>query len=366
MQKQINQKIHNIANDILKEQKFLELADKNIDQLQSKIRVLENSSKSTQDKLNKLLRENKDLVRIKKELEKKIVDIIANKFSFYLITDKDYQESEESIIGNEVLAKMDTILKKDFSELNKAYESTNETIQKHNEQIKSIKLSLKELWTEQKKLKYLKSKRQKSIKNLTYKKNIYKKKLKKVIAQRDELQKTLKNLKILQYEQEHQSKKSGKGKDIKAGDLNDDVDVKQFGSSYKHTKIKRYRGKKTISPLRHYSVKQKFGSYKDPVYHKEFFNYSVILSAKNENAKVRNVLSGKVVFANDTAVSNKTVIVENRLGIYTIYSHMDKIAPTIKVGRKIKRGYIIGKVQKDLAFQVTQKNYLIDPLQLIR
>lgn len=81
---------------------------------------------------------------------------------------------------------------------------------------------------------------------------------------------------------------------------------------------------------------------------------------------MKNVLDGKVIYAKDTAVLDKVVIVENRYGIHTIYAHLSKIAPTIKVGRKIKKGYIIGKVERDLTFEVTQKNYHINPLELIR
>jgi murein DD-endopeptidase MepM/ murein hydrolase activator NlpD len=45
---------------------------------------------------------------------------------------------------------------------------------------------------------------------------------------------------------------------------------------------------------------------------------------------------------------------------------MDKIAPTIKEGKKIKKGYVIGRIDKELMFEVTQKNRHINPLELIR
>jgi len=51
--------------------------------------------------------------------------------------------------------------------------------------------------------------------------------------------------------------------------------------------------------------------------------------------------------------------------IHTIYAHLSKIAPTIQVGQKIKKGYVIGRVDNDLTFEVTQKNFHIDPLELI-
>ena len=61
----------------------------------------------------------------------------------------------------------------------------------------------------------------------------------------------------------------------------------------------------------------------------------------------------------------KVVIVENKDGIHTIYAHLSKIAPTIKVGARLKKGYVIGRVEQDLTFEVTQKNYHINPMELI-
>jgi hypothetical protein len=45
---------------------------------------------------------------------------------------------------------------------------------------------------------------------------------------------------------------------------------------------------------------------------------------------------------------------------------MDKIAPMLKEGKKIREGYVIGRVEKELMFEVTQKNRHINPLELIR
>ena len=60
------------------------------------------------------------------------------------------------------------------------------------------------------------------------------------------------------------------------------------------------------------------------------------------------------------------VIIEHDNGLHTIYAHMDKIAPTISVGQRLKQGAIIGRVSSELMFQVTQRNAHIDPLQVIR
>ncbi|MEA3523563.1 MAG: peptidoglycan DD-metalloendopeptidase family protein, partial [Campylobacterota bacterium] len=141
--------------------------------------------------------------------------------------------------------------------------------------------------------------------------------------------------------------------------------VKQVGSSYQKIKTKRYRGKKTISPLDSYSVTKKFGPYTDPIYNIKIFNESISLKPKTSNAKVKNILNGKVVMAQEMAMLNNVVIVEHSNGLHTIYAHLDQIAPNIKKGKKIRKGSIIGRVNNELMLEVTQKNYHINPLQLI-
>ena len=77
------------------------------------------------------------------------------------------------------------------------------------------------------------------------------------------------------------------------------------------------------------------------------------------------MLPGKVVFAKETAVLDKVVILEHSGGIHTIYAHLNQIPPTVRVGSNVKKGYIIGRIGSDLTFEVTQQNYHINPLDLI-
>ena len=63
---------------------------------------------------------------------------------------------------------------------------------------------------------------------------------------------------------------------------------------------------------------------------------------------------------------NNVVIIEHANGIHTIYAHLDKIAPNIKDGKRLKKGSVIGRVDNELMFEVTQKNYHINPMQLIK
>ena len=114
-----------------------------------------------------------------------------------------------------------------------------------------------------------------------------------------------------------------------------------------------------------YFVEQKFGPYFDPVYKLKVFNESVILVSNVRNATVRSIFDGKVVYAKEVPILKKIIIIEHQNEMHTIYSQLDKIAPTIRPGRKIQKGYIIGRVDQKLGFEITKKDKHIDPLEVI-
>ncbi|MDE5591847.1 MAG: M23 family metallopeptidase, partial [Helicobacter sp.] len=59
------------------------------------------------------------------------------------------------------------------------------------------------------------------------------------------------------------------------------------------------------------------------------------------------------------------IIIEHKNNMHTIYAQLDKIAPTIKPGSTVKKGYTIGRAENILKFEVTLKDKHIDPLELI-
>ncbi|WP_294956520.1 murein hydrolase activator EnvC [Sulfurovum sp.] len=142
--------------------------------------------------------------------------------------------------------------------------------------------------------------------------------------------------------------------------------IKQINSSYKKEKTYVYRGGKTISPIRGAKLVKRYGTYVDPIYKIKIFNESVTLQTPVPNAKVQNVLNGKVVFAGKSSMLGKVVVVEHSGRMHTVYAGLSKIAPNIRVGRKIKKGYVIGKVSSKLIFEATKNSKHINPLKLIR
>ena len=81
---------------------------------------------------------------------------------------------------------------------------------------------------------------------------------------------------------------------------------------------------------------------------------------------MKNVLNGKVVFAGKSSMLGKVVVVAHSHKMHTVYAGLSKIAPTIHVGSKIKRGYVVGKVSEKLIFQATKDSKHINPLKLIK
>ena len=244
-------------------------------------------------------------------------------------------------------------------------------------------------------LKSLKNKHSKSIGTLEKEHKSYQRALKKTIEQQDSLKLLLSNLNIIKKKEarklalerkrklakllraekkkKRNSKKSAKtntnaeqARNQKyAKNLN--LDVKKIGSSTSGIKIVKYRGVKTITPLKSFKVVKKFGTYYDPVYKIKLFNESIVLKTNTPKAKVVSVLNGKVVYAKkNSGMLENVVIVQHKNGLHTIYSHLDEIAPTLKVGKWIKQGYVVGRVDKNLTFQATKNSSHIDPKDLFR
>ncbi|ECW8954168.1 peptidoglycan DD-metalloendopeptidase family protein [Campylobacter lari] len=357
--KQLSKKLEDLASEILDNEKNLKKIASEISTLTSKTSKLESSVKTQIKALEQLNAQNKDLLQNKNKIEGKIIDLIAKDFAYDLAIPKNYIESEDSIIALELVGVLDKIFKEEFYQISKDYEDISKKIEEKQTQITTINSNLKVYKDQIDELKNLRKKQEQEIAKQKTDKEIYTRKLSNLQAQQQELRKTLNKLKIIKEKEEE---KLAQKKEDKKPNSN----IKQVGSSYQTSSVKRYSGPKTIAPLESYTVKQKFGNYIDPIYNIKIYNENVVLKSDSVNAAVRNVLDGKVVFAKATPTLKQVVIVENKDGIHTIYAHLDKIAPGVKVGRNIKKGYIIGRVESDLTFEVTQKNFHINPLEMIK
>ncbi|KFL34854.1 MULTISPECIES: M23 family metallopeptidase [unclassified Sulfurospirillum] len=367
-ERQIHGKLQDIASDIVEGEKEIEKIKDKIENLSNTIDESQETVARKSEYLEKLTKDTQLLSSQKKDLEQKIIKIIAEDFSFYLVSDSDYLDNEDGILVDEVLQKMDTIMRKEFSKLSSDYKQINDQISSQSQEIKTIHTEIQSAKSKKDELISLEKKRESSILTLNAKKESYKKQLDDIAKERDEIRTTLEQLKIIKVQEESKrlAEKNAAKRDKSPTTVGgSDNNIRQIGSSYQNSTVKKYVGERTIAPLDSYNVKRKFGDYVDPIYKIKIFNESVVLASSTPDATVKSVLNGKVIFAKDTASMEKVVIIENGDEIHTIYAHLSKIAPTIQVGQKIKKGYVIGRVDNDLTFEVTQKNFHIDPLELI-
>ena len=379
-EKNLSKKIDELGALIVKESVELKKTNAQIDEITGLVVNLSQKYKDEATKLDELNKQTDDLVKIKLELEKKITDLIVEDFSFSLIQDSDIK-TYEALISNEVFASLSDVFRKDIANLVMTHDEASKTIDKKNKEILDLEKNLKEYSAKKEELSNAQKKQKKLVENLNKNKEDYIQKLINTQKQSEALSSTLEELKIIDDKEEkakakkiaqENAQKSSQKQDVQPEILQrdkrvEDIDkkVKLYGSSYKESRVKKYVGSKTISPLKNAFVKRKFGNFIDPVYDIKIFNESVILSSNTQNAQVYNVLDGKVIFAKSTPVLDNVIIVENKNGIHTIYANLSQIAPTIKNGSVIKKGYSIGRVKSDLTFEVTQKNFHIDPLELI-
>ena len=377
-EKKLNKKLDELAKSILSGEENVKTTAEQISALSVQVKELESSAKAADASLNTLIAQNKDLVAEQKRIEASLLAIISKRFAYDLIVPKNYIESEESIISAEILNSLTKDSQNQVNKIAKDYSKTINSIKSQTDKISAIKLDLAEFRSKQNKLIALQTKQKKDLAQLKSDKDSYEKELSAIQADQEELRKTLEKLAIIaknEEEEKARAQQKAKLEEAKKAKNNEKSasqsqktaknDVRQVGSSYQMSQVKRYTGAKTIAPLEKFTLKQAFGDYTDPIYKIKIFNESVVLRSALSDAVVKNVLDGKVVFAKETSLLQKVVIVENKDGIHTIYAHLSKIAPTIKVGSRLKKGYVIGRVERDLTFEVTQKNYHINPMELI-
>ena len=366
MSEQLSKKLDDLAGDIVSGEKKLRDISGDITNLKDQISVLETNASKALIELENLTKQNKELERTQKELEQNMIRIIAEDLSFDLLMGaSDGKQSEESIISSQILIKLNAITKEDFNKLSKDYEETINLIKNQSNKISEINTSIKNYKRKQSDLQNLESTQKNTISGLKRDKEIYTKKLAKLQAQQDELRKTLEQLAIMQKQEDEAARAAREKQEKAAGKGGKGAKSQPMGGGYQTSSVKRYSGARTIAPLDSYTVKQKFGNYVDPIYNIKIFNEAVILRSTTPDAKVKSVLNGKVVFAKATPMLENVVIIENENGIHTIYAHLSQIAPTVKVGSLVQKGYVIGRVRNDLTFEVTQRNYHIDPLEMI-
>ena len=420
--KQASRKLDKIAKDIKKAEKDIAFLEKKIDELGKDQSKKEEEYKALKKELKKSTADFKKTSQRLDSKRKQFISLLSEQFSIVYAIKQSHEPTRESIIAQEVYkaykkqnTQMLATLKSEITTLKKRKQDKQYLRNKTLNKVKRI-IKKREEYAQKKAAK------QKLIKKLAQDEEKYNAKLGKIVDKQNALNATLAKLNILHTKEVEEAKrqaairkeairlekerkkrirrekelaraKAKKAKEAvrlaktkeakKAARLaakKADKEVEQVkkkaykqserirtvNSSYQKSKTYAYRGGKTISPIAGARVIKKFGTYVDPVYKIKIFNESITLQAPSSGAKVLNVLNGKVVFAGKSSMLGKVVVVAHSGKMHTVYAGLSKIAPNIKPGRKIKRGYVVGKVKSKLMFQATKNSKHINPLKLIK
>ena len=367
----LNKKLAKNAKAILKQRLAIQKQTKFLEELKTQLSQKELSYKENKSQLSSLIKYNKNLKKEQDDIEQKLVFVIAQSVSLSVILEDEYAVNEESLMEFEILKEMLKTSKEEVRRLNDKYYINSKDIKNLSNQADHLKNAIASIDAKRKKLLSTQKINKKSLKNLKVAKSSYKKKVKNLIHKQNVLKSTLVKLNIIKVDEVKKAREAKARKLAFANKkeiIEDDnlPNVKRHASSYQAIKTKKYKGPKTIAPLDSYTISKKYGTYTDPIYGIKIFNESISLKSKKPNAKVKTVFNGKVIYADKTAVLDNIVIVEHKGGLHTIYANLSQISPNIKKGKKIKKGYSIGRVNEELIFEVTQKSYHINPIRLFK
>lgn len=368
--KNISKKVAQNAKAILKQKREILAQEKYLKALKEELENKESSYIENTTQLKELKKSQSSLKKKSEKLEEELVFTIAQSVSLSVILEEEYTSSEESMIEFEVLQAMLKKSKEKIKELNKQFYNYSLDISLLSEQANSLEVEIAKIDSKRKDLLDTQKKNKKDLKELEIAKSSYKKELKKLLKEQDALKQTLSKLNIIKIDEIKKAKEEAARKkafDSKSVILDEDLPtVKKHGSSYQAVKTKKYSGPKTIAPFNPYTITKKYGTYTDPIYGIKVFNESISLKPAEKNAKVKTVFNGKVIYANKTAVLDNIVIIEHTNGLHTIYANLSQISPNIEKGKKVKKGYTIGRVRNELIFEVTQKSFHINPERLFK
>ncbi|TPH40774.1 M23 family peptidase [Helicobacter pylori] len=380
------QKVSDIAKDIQHKETLLKKTHEEKNQLNSRLSSLGEAirskelqkaemerqmialKKSLEKNRNESLAQEKVLTNYRKSLDhlqkqrsflqKRVFDTLLEDFLFSQALKRQNLASSNDVILQVAFENLHQSTLSKMSQLSQEEKDLNTQALKVKSSIQKISSVIDEQKTREATLKSLQTEQNKLILSMQKDYAIYNQRLTLLEKERQNLNALLKRLNIIKQNRENEEKVSLK-KSSQA------LEVKQIASSYQNINTTSYNGPKTIAPLNDYEVVQKFGPYIDPVYNLKIFSESITLVSKTPNALVRNVLDGKIVFAKEINMLKKVVIIEHKNGIRTIYSQLDKIAPTIKSGMRIQKGYVLGRIEQRLGFEVTMREKHINPLELI-
>lgn len=363
--KNISNNLNSLAKKISTYKASLKQVKIGIRNLNNEILSYKKQGKTSTTKLNKINSIYKKLKDSNDIVNKKLVSILSKEIYTSILLQHNSTvdtNSINSLIESEFLATYSGILKDKFNKTKLKFFKLKVDLALVTKELNKINSKLTTLESKKNKLNRLKKFKDENLNKLELTKKSYLDKLRQVRRENRELKKILTKLNIIKKENEVIAEEIDKPQSAPTSPA--DLNVRQVGNSYSRTPVKKYHGKKTIAPFKKYKISRKFGNFTDPTYKIKMFNPNIVLKPIG-NKNVINVLDGKVISITKSPAIGSIIIIDNNNQIHTLYAKLSKVAPTIKVGNRVKKGYILGKVKNELFFEVTKNNSNINPLELI-
>ncbi len=385
----INKELQKIAKKIKKLKEEVKEYDKKIYESNKKLGVAKARYKSAKSEIRSINNIIKSLDYDIKQKNKEFARKISQTLGEIVAQDKSGERDEKAVLKKEFFQKYKKKNQEEILKLSKNIEQNKELRRNLIKKRDAITASIKDVLQEKKKYESEKKKREALLKQLAKQETIYTKKLKNIFKKQTVIRLTLAKLNILKEEAVKEAKrkerelkrriaqlkklklrnkkerenslKSGRRAKIIAG-----VKHRSKASSYITNNITSYRGPKTMAPLKKARIIKPFGPFIDPVFNIKSFNDSVTLVSNVGDKRVYNVLNGEVAFIGKNAMLRKFVVIKHKNNIHTIYADLDRLSPFVKVGAKLKKGAVIGKVKRKLIFEATKNGKFINPQRLIK
>ena len=395
-----SRQLSKLAASIKSTEKELAIVQKKLDRLAQQKKEGEAQYADALKRIQGLDNQIAQLDRDIKKRHDRFLRLLSDQFATIVAMRQMNRRSERGVILDEYFQRYKAATDRELKRLKESIDRSRKSKQVLMLSRAKLKRSIAKLDALRNLYKIKKEKSQKLLKKLAAEEKLYRQKLRTTISRQNALRQTLAKLNILRKEKIEEAKRReaerkaqlerrakeleamrarkklereqarAEGREVDYSTVSlpeeENVKVKQYGSSYQRERVTRYRGPRTISPIRGARLVKRFGNYVDPIYKIKIFNDSITLKAPQSDAPVRNVLNGKVVYVGENSMLGKVVIVQHGSGLHTVYAGLSKISPIIRTGTRIRRGTAVGKVRRKLIFQATQNSKLINPVQLIR
>lgn len=366
-----NQKEKNLADDvkiiiqkILNDERKYRKLDVMISESNDEISSIQLKIDDMNAKRALLEEELSDLKEEQVRVESNIIKLTAKRYSKSMAIKYAEKKSARSIVDNEVYVVLFKSIKMEVAKYNKISSDLSSKIEVNlrlTNKLNKVTLEQRNLITYNENLKKV---QEKNIKALKEEHKYYVKKLEQMNKDQDKMKNILTDLSIVKNSKQ---KKAGKIKNITPSSKEFESAVKDISKNSTNVSVYGYNGKKTIPPIKKYTITNKFGKYYDAVYKAELFNKSVSLKTKKVNTRVRSMLDGKIFFIKrDAGRLKNIVIVKYANDLSVIYSNLDELSSKISVGKKVLKGYTLGRVDTTLILQATKNNRYINPEKLFK